>query len=169
MIAMRKFFQEIIDESDDPESDNDDRGAVNEDGNGDANRNAARQVSGERRMPDPPNGWANKIPDGDANLREYEENSGPKCDLEFDAPELSYLLSVVGQDFFEVLARNTNINAATKRPPVEPDEENEYASSDPSWTPTKADEVKAYVVINILMRINKTSEYLDCWSQDQAL
>lgn len=43
--------------------------------------------------------------------------------------------------FVLVLARNTNINAATKRPPVEPDEENEYASSAPSWTPTNADEV----------------------------
>ncbi|XP_063971496.1 piggyBac transposable element-derived protein 4-like [Lytechinus pictus] len=118
-------------------------------------------------MSNPPDGWSNNIPD--VNLGAYGENSGPKCNLPYDAPELDYLKCVIGEDFFEMLARNTNINAATKKPPVDADNNDEYASSDPAWTPTNDKEMMAFVAINTLMGITRTAEYNDCWSQDQAL
>ncbi|XP_041455728.1 piggyBac transposable element-derived protein 4-like [Lytechinus variegatus] len=152
----------------DEEIDNHD--VVNDDDGSDDNdrdENEAPPIPGQRRMPNAPEGWSNDLPD--INVRAYTEQVGPKCNLAYDAPELDYLMCLIGDDFFEMIARNTNINAASKRPPVEPDDRDEFACSDPAWTPTNKDEIKAFISINILMGINHTSEYQDCWSNDPAL
>ena len=97
------------------------------------------------------------------------ETPGPQCGLPFDTPALDYLLCLVGADFFEILANNTNLNAAIKKPPDVIDPDDRFATSDKYWTKTDALEMRAFVGINILMGIKQTPEYNDSWSTDSAL
>ena len=97
------------------------------------------------------------------------DNPGPQCKLPFDAKEIEFLLCLVGNDLFDILEHNTNINAVCKKPPVIADPNDEYATSDKYWRPTNADEIKAFVGINILMGLKQLPEYNDYWSNDPVL
>ena len=70
---------------------------------------------------------------------------------------------------FDILEHNTNINAVCKKSPVIADHNDEYATSDKYWRPTNADEIKAFVGINILMGLKQMPEYNDYWSNDPML
>ena len=61
---------------------------------------------------------------------------------------------------FEMLAYNTNMNAAVKKPPDAVDPNDRFATSDGHWTKTNALEMRAFVGINIPK---------DYWSNDSAL
>ena len=93
-------------------------------------------------MPDAPEGWSNDIPN--INVKPYTEDAGPKCNLPFDAPELDFLMCIIGENFFERIARSTNLYAASTRPPAEPDASDEFATSDRAWTPTDSHQMKAF-------------------------
>ncbi len=61
------------------------------------------------------------------------------------------------------------MNAVCKRPPIIPDVNNEYATSDQYWKPTYGDEIKAFVGISILMGLKQMPEYNDYWSNDPMM
>ena len=61
------------------------------------------------------------------------------------------------------------MNAVCKRPPIIPDANNQYATSDKYWKPTDGDEMKAFVGINILMGLKQMPEYNDYWSNDPMM
>lgn len=99
----------------------------------------------------------------------FVEETGPQCDLTFLDTGFSYFMLSVGDDFFQVLAENTNLHAAHISPPVNLDPAAPHATSDDKWVETNADEMKAYVGINIAMGLHSLPEYKDYWSEDTLL
>ena len=65
-----------------------------------------------------------------------------------------------------------NDNAVTKAPPaprVTEADVDATMTSDRHWHATNAEEMKAFVAINIIMGIKNLSEYADYWSTDPIL
>lgn len=53
------------------------------------------------RSPDrpvPPPGWSYAMPN--PNIHAYCEEEGPKVNIPFDDPEVNYLMTCIGQNFF---------------------------------------------------------------------
>ena len=96
------------------------------------------------------------------------EPSGPTDPLPHDARPIEFFEKMFDVDFFEKLATSTNLNAAAKRPPLQPTD-NVNATSDPHWQPTTASEMKAFVGLNIAMGIKDMPEYRDYWSEEPIL
>ena len=90
----------------------------------------------------------------------FREPSGPTDPLPHDARPIEFFEKMFDVNFFEKLATSTNLNAAAKRPPVQPTD-NVNATSDPHWQPTTASEMNAYVGLNIAMGIKDMPEYRD--------
>ena len=74
---------------------------------------------------------------------------------------------MLGVDLFDVLAAATNANAVRKSPADNDDDPN--ATSDEHWHPTTAQEMEAFVGINIAMGITDLPEYRDYWAEDPTL
>ena len=102
-------------------------------------------------------------------INPFTEASGPTDPLPPDAPAIDFLYQMVGAEFFGELATATNANAVHKHPPVQPTADNLNATSDPHWHPTTADEMKAFVGINIAMGVKDLPEYRDYWSEEPIL
>ncbi|XP_064648759.1 piggyBac transposable element-derived protein 4-like [Lineus longissimus] len=115
----------------------------------------------------PPQNWTDQI--AEPNLQPYTLGGGPNCGLGFDADALQFLLSILGDNFLDLLVENTNLYAAKLSPPDVPDPTNPYKTSNKNWTPTTGREMQAFIGINILMGIKDYPEYADYWSTDSAL
>ena len=110
-------------------------------------------------------GWQ-KMADVDPPVvQPLREATGPTEPLPHDARPVDFLHQMVGADFFEKLAVATNANAASKRPPAQPSDD-PNATSDPHWRATTADEMRAFVGINIAMGLKDLPEY---WSEEPVL
>ena len=70
--------------------------------------------------------------------------------------------------FFDDLAVVTNANAASKHSPLQPSDD-PVATSDPRWLATTADEIKAFIGMNIAMGVTDLPEYRDYWSDEPIL
>ena len=60
----------------------------------------------------------------------------------------------------------TNINATEVSPPRPDQAAGQYATSDATWKPKSAEEMHAFVAINMAMGINQSPEYKDACSVD---
>ena len=78
-------------------------------------------------------------------------------------------MQLLGDDFFSSVAHATNCNAVLKSPPTNPDPGLPYATSDPHWHVDTADDIKAFVGINICMGLKEMSEYSDYWNTSPVL
>ena len=99
----------------------------------------------------------------------YDGPSGPTVNLPHGTKELDYLYSEIGDDFFNNLADNTNEYTVFKCPVAHPNAADRLDTLDKHWYSTTADEIKAYIGINILMGIAQLPEGRDYWSSDQLL
>ena len=102
-------------------------------------------------------------------VRPFTLTSGPTEMLPATTSPLGFLLQVVGDDFFVSVAAASNLNAVAKSPPAQPDPDKPYITADPHWHATSAEEIKAYVGINIAMGLKVMSEYSDYWSENLVL
>ena len=102
-------------------------------------------------------------------IEPFIEVTGAMDPLPHDAPAIDFLLQMVGAEYFASLATATNANAVYKHPPAQPTADNTNATSDPHWHPTTADEMKAFVRINIAMGVKDLPEYRDYWSKEPIL
>ena len=100
---------------------------------------------------------------GEANrpvrLQPFTQESGPNHGLADDATVLDYFKIFMDDDFFELVALETNRYAKQR-----------IASSgkpDPLWKETDAQEMKAYFAINILMGLNPKPQLWCYWSTDE--
>ena len=99
-------------------------------------------------------------------MHQFAELSGPTTILPSTSTPLKFLEQIFGADFFEVFAVATNINATVVSPPCPDQAAGQYATSDVTWKPTSAEEMRAFVAINMAMGINQSPEYKDAWSVD---
>ena len=102
-------------------------------------------------------------------VRPFTLTSGPTEMLPATTSPLGFLLQVLGDDFFVSVSAASNLNAVAKSPPAQPDPDKPYITADPHWHATSAEEIKAYVGINIAMGQKVMSEYSDYWSENPVL
>ena len=114
-------------------------------------------------------GWSRSEDVAPPRVHEFRESTGPTTPLPPSAQPLEFVLQLLGADLFEKLAEATNMNAVAKAPPP-PDRANvRLATSDAAWRPTTAEEMKAFIAINLVMGIKELSEYRDFWSNNPVL
>ena len=101
----------------------------------------------------PPPGWSMAMPT--PRIRPFREKSGPQHNIPFDAPELDFLLAVLGRNFFADMATLTNAYAVVHGGRL--------------WADTTEDEIRFFFGILILMGVNERPQYRDYWSTDPAL
>ncbi|KAK2190633.1 hypothetical protein NP493_72g00007 [Ridgeia piscesae] len=101
----------------------------------------------------PPLGWSMAMPT--PRIRPFREKSGPQHNIPFDAPELDFLLAVLGRNFFADMATLTNAYAVVHGGRL--------------WADTTEDEICFFFGILILMGVNERPQYRDYWSTDPAL
>lgn len=102
------------------------------------------------------------------NLRSFTESHGSNHGLQ-DGTPYDYFSLFFDEDFYVQLAHETNLYAALRQPPDTADPNEPYNTSYPSWRPTSAEEMKAFLGINILMGIIDLPEYADYFSSDPLL
>ena len=90
----------------------------------------------------PPPGWSMVMP-----TPPFHEKSGPKHDIPFDAPELDFLLAVLGRNFVADMATSTNAYAVVHGGRL--------------WADKTEDEMHFFFGILILMGVNERPQYRD--------
>ena len=113
-----------------------------------------------------PPGWSKSASVNPPAVHQFAELSGPTTILPSTSTPLKFFEQIFGADFFEVFAVATNINATVVSPPRPDQAAGQYATSDATWKPTSAEEMRAFVAINMAMGINQSPEYKDAWSVD---
>ena len=113
-----------------------------------------------------PPGWSKSSTVTPPAVHEFLESSGPTSILPSTSTPLKLFEQIFGADFFEVFAISTNINATVVSPPRSDQGTGPYVTSDATWKPTSAEEMRAFVAINMSMGIDQSPEYKDAWSGD---
>ena len=113
-----------------------------------------------------PPGWSKSASVNPPAVHQFAELSGPTTILPSTSTPLKFFEQIFGADFFEVFAVATNINATVVSPPRPDQAAGQYATSDATWKPTSAEEMRAFVAISMAMGINQSPEYKDAWSVD---
>ena len=97
----------------------------------------------------------------DVVLNPFQQRTGPNHGLPPEANELDYFFCFWGDDWFDMIAQETNRYA----------EQRIRASgrADPLWVPTTRNEMRAYFAINIMMGIKQLPRIWCYWSTNPAL
>ncbi len=106
-------------------------------------------------------GWRKTSDVEPPTVHPFSEAQGPTTMLPPGTSPISFFKQIFGTDYFDNLAETTNLNAVVKAPPVGWGPHARLATSDRSWHPTTAIELKAFVAINITMGIKELPEYKD--------
>lgn len=96
--------------------------------------------------------WDHEL--SEVNIPAFEEETGVQNRLNPDARPIDYFFRFLPQVFFENLATETNRYATQKGP-------------DPRWSPTNANEMRAFVSINIFMGVRQLPRISNYWSTDE--
>jgi hypothetical protein len=96
--------------------------------------------------------WKREL--SELNIPAFEEETGVKHGLNSDARPIDYFFRFLPEEFFENLALETNRYATQKGP-------------DPRWNPTNANEMRAFVSINIFMGVRQLPHLCNYWSTDK--
>ena len=104
-----------------------------------------------------PPGWSKSASVNPPAVRQFAEISGPNSILPLTSNPLKFFEHLFVADFFEVFAVATNINPTVVSPPCPGQVPAEYAPSDATWKPTSAEEMRAFVAINMAMGINQSA------------
>ncbi|XP_056020995.1 piggyBac transposable element-derived protein 4-like [Ostrea edulis] len=96
--------------------------------------------------------WDHEL--SEVNIPAFEEETGVQNRLNPDARPIDYFFRFLPQVFFENLATETNRYATQKGP-------------DPRWSPTNANEMRAFVSINIFMGVRQLPCISNYWSTDE--
>ena len=88
------------------------------------------------------------------NLPAFVEQTGVTHNLNPDARPIDYIFWFLPQEFFEILATETNRYAEQKGP-------------NPRWSPTNAEEMRAFVSVNIFMGVRQLPRISNYWSTDE--
>ena len=100
--------------------------------------------------------WSNDL--HDVNIPTFTCETGPNHDLSPDARTVDYLNLFLPETFYETLALETNRYA----------EQIQLArSNDQRWRPTSAEEMRAYIGMNIMMGIRQLPQIWCYWSPDK--
>ena len=114
-------------------------------------------------------GWRKTSDVEPPTVHPFSEAQGPTTMLPPGTSPISFFQQIFGTDYFDNLAETTNLNAVVKAPPIGWGPHARLATSDRSWHPTTAIELKAFVAINITMGIKELPEYKDYWATDPIL
>ena len=114
-------------------------------------------------------GWQKTEDVAPPDVQPFTGACGPTEILPPNTPAIDFLMQLLGDDFFSSVAHATNCNAVLKSPPAHPDPGSPYATSDPHWHVATADDIKAFVGINICMGLKEMSEYSDYWNTSPVL
>ena len=112
-------------------------------------------------------GWRKTSDVVPPTVHPFSEAQGPTTMLPPGTSPISFFEQIFGTDDFDNLAETTNLNAVVKAPPVGWRPHGRLATSDRSWLPTTAIEMKAYVAVNMV--IKELPEYKDYWATDPIL
>ena len=104
-----------------------------------------------------PPGWSKSASVNPPAVHQFAEISGPNSILPSTSTPFKFFEHIFVADFFEVLAVATNINPTGVSPPCPGQVPAEYATSDATWKPTSAEEMRAFVAINMAMAINQSA------------
>ena len=100
--------------------------------------------------------WSNDL--HDVNIPTFTCETGPNHDLSPDARPVDYLNLFLPETFYETLALETNRYA----------EQIQLArGNDQRWRPTSAEEMRAYIGMNIMMDIRQLPQIWCYWSPDK--
>ena len=94
-------------------------------------------------------------------IASFDEDSGPNHELSPNDPILNYFYLMFSENFFDVIADETNRYAEqvfVKK-----------GARDSDWTQTDAREMKAYIGLYILMGIHQLPSLDMYWSQDKFI
>ncbi|XP_033756191.1 piggyBac transposable element-derived protein 4-like [Pecten maximus] len=89
---------------------------------------------------------------------DFSENTGPQHNLNTNASVLEYFNLFLPQSFFETVANETNRYA---------DQRQLVTGPDPRWRPTTANEIRAYIGMNIMMGVKQLPRIWCYWSTDK--
>lgn len=103
--------------------------------------------------------WCEQLHDIDVSS--FSEFVGPRHQLPENASALDFFSLLFEPNFFDVMAEQTNLYASQRQ--------RRAGINDSSWTPTDAQEVRAFVAINILMGLHKVPNTDAYWSMDDRL
>ena len=112
-------------------------------------------------------GWHKTAHVDAPNIEPFNHTTGPATLLPPGTEPIRFFEQVF--DFFVSVAEATNLNAVAKAPPRGYGPHHQFNTGDPLWHPTTADEVKAYIGINIAMGIKNLPGYKDYWSTEPLL
>ena len=114
-------------------------------------------------------GWHKTADVDPPNIEPFNHTTGPATLLPPGTEPIRFFEQVFGVDFSASVAEATNLNAVAKAPPRGYGPHRQFDTGDPLWHPTTADEVKAYIGINIAMGIKNLPGYKDYWSTEPLL
>ena len=95
--------------------------------------------------------WSGELTD--IHLPQFTEETGVKHNLNSDAKPVEYFFKFLPKEFFETLSHETNRYATQK--------------GARNWEPTNAEEMRAFVSVNIIMGIRQLPRISNYWSTDE--
>ncbi|KAK3106989.1 hypothetical protein FSP39_004511 [Pinctada imbricata] len=96
--------------------------------------------------------WTDDL--GDIQLPLFTERTGVNHGLDPGAKPVDYFFKYLPPSFFDTLAEETNRYATQKGP-------------DPKWTPNNAEEMRAFVALNIIIGVRQLLRLENYWSTDE--